>query len=367
MLLEMPSLSFNHFLFWCSTETNFMILKDLMEEKQLNLNQPLLSVRRFASTMASESKKTDNSLARLPPSPAYKSELKSGPVRSAGTVPFVWEKAPGRPKDQTKSHTHAVEHPPITPNPPPGKVSKVKQQDFDAVSKGTSVTDMRCGSNVSNSQSIIAYLDREEIKEKASSDSDDGDETFVDALDTLSRTESFFMSSSVNGMSGLDDQEVQPPESLLSNDQQARNFIIDRFLPAAKAMISETHQYASSRKPLFGQEQQKQVKKVVKAERSLPLNQHRPKTLPHCAQDTTDNCSRAGNYTATGCRLFPRLCLLNPIPGLRMEDPAQNHAVHGMQAKSIASHSETTKEVLICFYLLIFEFCYYFTSGVVLS
>ena len=50
-----------------------MMLKDLMEEKQLNLIQPLLSVRRFSSTFASETDhkgKSDNSLARLPLPPA---------------------------------------------------------------------------------------------------------------------------------------------------------------------------------------------------------------------------------------------------------------------------------------------------------
>lgn len=194
-----------------------------MEEKQLDFNQPLLSVRRYSSTVASETenkRKTENSLARLPPLPPYKSELKSGPVRNPGTVPFVWEQTPGRPKDEKKLQTTIVEQSPITPNLPPGRVLKAKREDTEKVSKGKRVTQATTGSTVSNSQSVTSmnkYVRKSEnlkeaMREKASSVSDDGDEAYQDALDTLSRTESFFMSCSVSGLSELDDQGFQPSE-----------------------------------------------------------------------------------------------------------------------------------------------------------
>ncbi|XP_020237144.1 uncharacterized protein LOC109816511 [Cajanus cajan] len=324
-------------------EANSMMLKDLMEEKQLNFNQPLLSVRRFSSTVASETdhkSKTDNPF--LPPPPAYKSDLKSVPVRNAGTVPFLWEKAPGRPKDESKLQAQAVEEPPIiTPNIPPGRVSHIRQQ---------SLADMRTGSTLSNSQSV-ASLDRKSTKyskddkEKGGFDSDDGDEAYEDALDILSRTDSFFMSCSVNGLSGWDEQEVQPCGSFSSD------FMIDRFLPAAKAMTSEAPQYAS-KKAHVGQEQQKQKKKELNTESSCPFNQHRPKALPYYNQDAdreesedeSDDCNENENYTTTTCGRFPRFCLLNPITGLRMVDKVQRNAAHGMQPKSAASHIECTKE-----------------------
>ena len=176
-----------------------MMLKDLMEEKQLNLNQPLLSVRRFSSTLASKTDhkgKSDNSLARLPLPPAYKSELNSVPEKNAGNVPFVWEKASGRPKDESKLQTQDFEKPPFTSNFPLGRVSKTKQQ---------SLAKTRTGSTLSNSQSV-ASLDKKatkhskgETREKESFGSDDGDEAYEDARDSLSRTESFFMSCSVSG------------------------------------------------------------------------------------------------------------------------------------------------------------------------
>ncbi|KAK7290838.1 hypothetical protein RIF29_05569 [Crotalaria pallida] len=334
-----------------SQETNHMILKDIMEEKQLNFNRPLLSVRRFSTTVASETdykSNTYNSKAKPQHLPAYKSELTSGPVRNPGTVPFVWEKIPGRPKDESKSQTQDFELPPISPNLPPGRVSKLKQQDTDI--NGISITEMRTGSTVSNSRSVVSL--KEKIQEMSSSDSDDGSEVYLDACDTLSRTDSFSMSCSGLGLGGLDDQEVIQPSRSFSNDRQARDFMIDRFLPAAKAMTSETPQYASCRKPVIGPEQHKQVNKVVSAEKSHPFDQHKPKALQHYIQDiqkegskdVSEDCNGSENDTTTACGLFPRFCLLHPIPGLKMEDKVQSSEFHGMQAKSIASHNETTKE-----------------------
>ncbi|KAL5169580.1 hypothetical protein HKD37_11G031448 [Glycine soja] len=42
--------------------------------------------------------------------------------------------------------------------------------------------------------------------------------------------------------------------------------------------------------------------------------------------------------------LFPRFCLLNPMPVLRMVDKVQGNAAHRMQAKSVAYHIVSSKE-----------------------
>ncbi|KAL9322379.1 hypothetical protein ACSQ67_010432 [Phaseolus vulgaris] len=322
-----------------------MILKDLMEEKQLNFNQPLLSVRRFSSTVANETdrrSKTNNSLARLPRPPTYQSELKSVPVRNGGTVPFVWEKAPGKPKDESQLQAQAAEQPPFV-TPPLGRVSEIKQQ---------SVSEMRTGSTLSNSKRVasldkrVAKYSKEENMEKKSSYSDDGGESYKDAHDTLSRSESFFVSCRVTGW---EEQEAQSYGSFSSDHQQARDFRIDRFLPAAKASASGASHYVY-KKAFVGQEQQKQKKREENEESSHPLNQHRPKALRNYIQDIdreeseneSDDCNEFERYTTTTCGLFPRFCLLNPIPGLRM-DKVQRNAAHRMQAKSGASHIGSTK------------------------
>ncbi|AES67384.2 DUF688 family protein [Medicago truncatula] len=292
------------------TETNFMLVRDLMEKKQLNLNRPLLSVRRVTSKIASESdnkrKSTDN------PLPYYKSELNSGPVRNAGAIPFQWEKTPGKPKDM-------------------------------------SVIEEGIGSTVSNPQNT-ACLDKKVIKHESEedgieekvnsdSDSDDGDESFQDACDTLSRTESFVTRCS---MSVYDDHEAQVnPYGSFSGDEKARDFMIDRFLPAAKAIISENSQRASKKPVLIGQGQKKQPWKIGSAEKSSPLNQHRPKSLRHKEGGILESDGSQNFPTnTTACGLFPHFCLSNPMPGVRTENKVQNNA----GCNSTASPIETKKE-----------------------
>ncbi|XP_039686746.1 uncharacterized protein [Medicago truncatula] len=287
-----------------------MLVRDLMEKKQLNLNRPLLSVRRVTSKIASESdnkrKSTDN------PLPYYKSELNSGPVRNAGAIPFQWEKTPGKPKDM-------------------------------------SVIEEGIGSTVSNPQNT-ACLDKKVIKHESEedgieekvnsdSDSDDGDESFQDACDTLSRTESFVTRCS---MSVYDDHEAQVnPYGSFSGDEKARDFMIDRFLPAAKAIISENSQRASKKPVLIGQGQKKQPWKIGSAEKSSPLNQHRPKSLRHKEGGILESDGSQNFPTnTTACGLFPHFCLSNPMPGVRTENKVQNNA----GCNSTASPIETKKE-----------------------
>ncbi|KAK2370754.1 hypothetical protein QL285_083771 [Trifolium repens] len=276
-----------------------------MEKNKLNLNQPILSVRRVKSTIASESndkrKSTDNSLARLPP---------SGPVR-VGAIPFQWEKTPGKPKD-------------------------------------ISVIENEIGSNVFSSQNVVSFdkkvilheSGKEGIEEKVGSDSDDGDESFQDARDTLSRTESFFMGGR---MSLYDDHEVQvlQPNGSFLSDEKARDFMIDRFLPAAKAMISETHQYAS-KKPIVGQGQQKPLWKIGSTEKSSPLNQHRLKSLRH-KEGVVFESDDSENYTAnaTACGLLPHFCLLNPENEQNAGPPYQRGC-----GESLACESPTVEKTV---------------------
>jgi len=334
-----------------------------MEEKQLDFDQPLLSVRRISSTVASENenkRKPDKAVPKRPPLPFYKSDLKSGPVSNPGTVPFVWEKTPGRPKTESRPQAQAVEGPSVAPKLPPGRVLKADQQDSDKVPKVTSVTQPRTECSVSDSQHAASLDDKvtkhespKEVIEKENSGSDNEDETYLDALDTLSRTESFFMSCSVSGLSEWDDQEVQPSGSF-SADQQARDFMIDRFLPAAKAMASETPSLQHhSRKPLVTLQQPKLVRKVVTGANARPLNEKWQKVLPHYAQDIgreesedeSDDNDGYENYAPKVCGLFPRFCILNPVPGLRMEGKIPSSKGQGVQNKATASHRRTAKEV----------------------
>lgn len=100
-----------------------MTLGNLMEEKQLDLNQPFLSVRRYSSNPApseaqDQRRKASSSLHKLPALPRYKPELKSGPVSKPRRVPFVWGKIPGNPKKEKELNIVALESCPGAPKPP---------------------------------------------------------------------------------------------------------------------------------------------------------------------------------------------------------------------------------------------------------
>lgn len=314
-----------------------------MDDKQLDFNQPLLSVRRFSSTPIAElddKMKADNVLHRIPPHPSYKSELKSGPIRSPGAVPFLWEQFPGRPKDESKLQNR----PPVAPKLPPGRITNVKQVILEKDSENPSLTRSQKVNGLSSHQQNVLCLDKDENKDgscknekdEESCESEDGDEAYVDALDTLSRSESFFLNCSLSGLSELDGAGPEP-SGTFSMDVQTRDFMMGRFLPAAKAVASETPQHSSRRQPL---ELPKQVTKVISRDKQPPSYQYRPGSLQNYTQyegegesdDEDDDHDEPEDLSVKMCGMFPRfkgsLCLLNPIPGMRGKS-----RIH-MQAKS---------------------------------
>lgn len=320
-----------------------MLLKNLMEDKQLNLNQPFLSVRRVSPTVASgsdETKKTEYSLPTVTHPPRYKSELKSGPVRNPGVVPFRWEQSPGKPKYESKRQIRSTEKPPIAPKLPPGRKLK-DNQESDKAHESQNVSESETGNaqlstpscmnldkKVEKIESIDCSKDMKQDKEKC--ESEDVDEVYMDALNTLSRTESFFGNCSVSGLSGLDEPEAKPLATSLT-DPQARDFMIDRFLPAAKAMASEktleTPHYAPRKQPAV-QEQPRQLKKVVNGDKRPQLRYGPSFALRYSQfhdnyeEESDDDSCYDGNLPYKACGLLPRFCLkssfclMNPVPGM---------------------------------------------------
>lgn len=353
-----------------------MLLKNLMEDKQLNLNQPFLSVRRVSPTVASgtdETKKTEYSLPTMAHPPRYKSELKSGPVRNPGVVPFRWEQSPGKPKYESKRQIRATEKPPIAPRLPPGRKLK-DNQDSDKAHESQCVSESQTGNaqhstpsfmnldeKVKKIESIDCSNDMKQDKEKC--ESEDVDEVYMDAPNTLSRTESFFVNCSVSGLSGLDEAEAKPSGTSLT-DPQARDFMIDRFLPAAKAMASEktleTPHYAPRKQPAV-QEQPRQLKKVVNGD-NRPQLRYGPSFALRYSQfhdnyeeESDDDSCYDGNLPSKVCGLLPRFCLkssfclMNPIPGMsaRTRVPMSPASRTQTGSSSTASCSGSENEVSI--------------------
>lgn len=326
-----------------------------MEEKQLDFNAPLMSVRRFTSTTAlnTDSKRVEKFLPKKPPLPSYKPELKSGPVRNPGAVPFLWEQIPGRPKDGSGLRPNNPELHPLVPKLPPGKIvgakqpssaksTEEKEPEALTVIKPLQNDNFKGLPDVFSSNGNETSLDRSErdFKEEHTPTLEDhNDDAFSDAPDTLSHTESFSMNCSLSGLSSLDGLELKPSRSA-SIDPQAWDFMMDRFLPAAKAMASESPQYASRKQPVV-REPVRSVREVNDGDgdrQPLPFGddrqplhhqyqpyartQHSQAEVEEASDDDEEDYDDLDNLTASG--VLPRFCLknslflLNPVPGMKI-------------------------------------------------
>ncbi|KAK6141222.1 hypothetical protein DH2020_025019 [Rehmannia glutinosa] len=293
-----------------------------MDDKKLNFNQPLLSVRRYpptATSRRSDQAKTDNSHPVIPRLPPHRSELKSGPLRNPGAVPFLWEHTPGQPKQDTKPQTYNIDKPPIAPKLPPGRSPKANREHSQTVHSISTSDNKRQTVDVPRDENIKNIeRSKETTEEKESSDSGDSDEAYVDALETLSRTESFFVNCSMSGLSGTDDLDVNPSRSF-SKDLQAQEFMMDRFLPAAKAMASE--------------------------------NPHFAKRYSHYEEEEeSDDEYDEREHLRGVCGLLPRFCLksslglLNPVPGISVRTRVPMSSANKVQPRSSSAGSYSEAE-----------------------
>ncbi|XP_050224737.1 uncharacterized protein LOC126674344 [Mercurialis annua] len=324
-----------------------------MEERRLNFNIPLLSVRR-STTPTRSSARNDEKVNEIENSQLNRQRTLASPdcgldqVTEPVAVPFMWEKIPGRRKDNrmhdSKSHEDAprkalsvVKH--IEDKKPEDRVLIRPQINAKSFNKTTS------GLNCS--------------KEEANEDNDDEDaeDAYSDALDTLSPTDSFSMNCSFSGVSGFD-SKVAKPSGTHSTDQHTRDFMMNRFLPAAKAMTLEPPHYAGRRQSVSG-EQPKQIVKVIPRDKTPPVIRNELRNIPpYYHQDkeedeTEDECDNFSDYsskiTAKGCSFLPRLCiknslyLLNPVPGLKVKTQTSGSSVRDVKklTKAIFSRSQS--------------------------
>ncbi|PWA43145.1 hypothetical protein CTI12_AA407660 [Artemisia annua] len=261
-----------------------------MEDKKLNFNRPLLSVRRNPSKLANIQKdarrKNDTSAPTLLPNPSYKSELHSGPLRDAGTVPFVWEQSPGRPKDERQQQKY-----PIVPKLPPGRISRPKKQDLDIT------TNEANGLRKDPSESSKDSRSRDD-------DHDSHDDVFMDSLDILPQ----------------DEYVPKVPQPV-----------------PRKEMIKE--------KP-------REVKKVVNRENEKPQLTYGPNFLQLNDNDDEDSESdfdEHENMSFKVCGLLPQFCLkgsiglLNPVPGLSVRTKMPVSSTNRRRAASSSANSQPAR------------------------
>ncbi|XP_051129078.1 uncharacterized protein LOC127249993 [Andrographis paniculata] len=322
-----------------------------MEKRQLDFNAPILSARRYSSPSRSTELVPRKAPEKANPDrqqslPANKFGWENEEVTKPAAVPFHWEQIPGRPKDELSSQAPTPEE---TPRLPPARVSDAIRRNSGESprlpsGRGSGQSRYNSGErsvdhNVQKSQvESFSYADHAMLLEKLNeslnckdeSDSESEDDAYSDALDTLSVGESHSVNYSVSGLSGYHSSGVKPAGTFCV-DEQTRDLMMNRFLPAAKAAVVETPQYVAKKSQVANVET-KVVRKAVSGEITKPLSKENvSNTLPYYSQyiDYTESEDDDQDHKIPVKKpgkvwgILPRfcvknsLCLLNPLPVMK--------------------------------------------------
>ncbi|XP_059668041.1 uncharacterized protein LOC132313337 [Cornus florida] len=169
--------------------------------RKLDFNAPLLSTRRATGviTTSAEMSRTDS----------------LGTSRGiCDRVPFLWELAPGKPKD-ADTHDDMVVPPPKLP---PGRWHMPKEDQLR-----DNPDDDGCDGDIDDDDNFN------------DNDYDNNDDDFSDAMDIFSLAESVDFAEKVNGLGGAN-LEIEEYRST----HQSPSFMLRRFLPDATALAASS-------------------------------------------------------------------------------------------------------------------------------
>ncbi|KAF8053833.1 hypothetical protein N665_1371s0004 [Sinapis alba] len=313
-----------------------------MAETKLNLEAPLLSTRRMQKTSAvsvrrnktydfthDDSKTNDHSSSSVP---VLVTEMGLDHFTDSASVPFTWEQAPGRLKGYDPTSQEV-----FTPCLPPGKVI-----DGNLISsKGKQVDE----------------------EEKESED------VFSDARDTLSPKDSVSVNHSISGVSGYGIVAEKKKTLNPSEDPQSRDFMLNRFLPAAKAMTMEQPHYALNRKPSsYMSEPTLQIRDLVPVEKRQNSNRYDESIVLPCYdhQDIDDEESKEDDdldgevseyayLPRRGCGMLPQLCfkeslgMLNTVSGFKTKHKSSpsHDQVKSSKVSQLKSRFQSVKQLAL--------------------
>ncbi|RZR91476.1 hypothetical protein BHM03_00019591 [Ensete ventricosum] len=351
------------------------MVKNLMEDKKLDFDAPLLSVRRLSAEAAAAAASSSSTVppaygsgesgTKPPPRrfslPFYRSELKSGPVCNPGVVPFVWEQTPGQPKSGGgRRPTDKELHSSREATAPPAKLgSSVRTHKAAAFhpSEGAAASPEAAKEKDLKAVNRSQQQPTQAPDNTNNNDDDDDDDVFMDAPDALSRTESFLMNCSVSGLSSF--REHLEPSSRASREPQVQDFMMARFLPAAQALASGSPQYTFRKAATPAREPTRATDRLMSENlRRSPLLLHhrRPShsTDDDGEEDDDDDYDDHGRTPSGACGLLPKfslkssLCLFNPFPGMKHRGrhlpPPRRREIHRPQIKnSSQGEDEGTK------------------------
>ncbi|CAH8355435.1 unnamed protein product [Eruca vesicaria subsp. sativa] len=310
-----------------------------MAERKLNLEAPLLSTRRMQKTSAVSVRRNktfdfthDSKTNDVSSSSVLVPEMGLDHFTDSASVPFTWEQAPGRLKGNDSTPQQV-----FTPCLPPGK----------AVTR--------------NLSSKGKQVDEEEESE----------DVFSDARDTLSPKDSFSVKHSISGVSGYGVVAEKKKTLKTTEDPQSRDFMLNRFLPAAKAMTVEQSHYALNRKPSsFMAEPTLQVRDLVPVEKRqnsnrydesivLPFYDHQHIDDEESNEEEEDDAdgevSEYAYLPRRGCGMLPQLCfkeslgMLNTVPGFKTKHKPSlsQDQVKSSKVSQLKSRFQSVKQLAI--------------------
>ncbi|CAA0817761.1 Unknown protein [Striga hermonthica] len=185
---------------------------------------------------------------------------------------------------------------------------------------------------------FLGFLRKNLIADESENSGTENDEedTYSDAINALSLNES----CSVSGVSGSHGTGVRP-SGTFSVDKQTRDFMMSRFLPAAKAVVVlETPQYVAKKPSVVGRKDEEIVKvkkNFVSGEITRPLVRKygSAEVLPYYGRYGFDNeeseddeDEKIGRVPVKKpgkkwgiipriCSVKSSMCLLNPLPAMK--------------------------------------------------
>lgn len=216
----------------------------------------------------------------------------------------------------------------------PKKLTDEDIKTSESLSGSVLVQDM--GLNQVHESASVSFKEENE-------DDDDGD-VFTDALDTLSLKHS--ISSVV--------------EAMPSEDSQPRDYMMNRFLPAAKSMTVEQQQqpqYALKRQPLsFMSEPMRQIRDIVPDERRATPKRYEscitPPSYYHgiddedSEEDSSDDDETSEYLSKRGCGMMsPQICLKNSLGMLSSVRTSNHDQVKLSKVAQLKSRFQSVKQV----------------------
>ncbi|KAL5053779.1 hypothetical protein RYX36_034461 [Vicia faba] len=265
----------------------------MVNEGKLNINAPLVSVRRSVCT------------------PTSSTEVKTKILANSAQV---------LPCNKSEMIQNQVTKPVVVP-------------------KTTSLRD------ILNKVDHEKGIEDEKVTNLEEDDDDDEDDAFSDALETLSSTESLCVS-------GLDNLDANKCRTSSNDDKQAQDFMMNRFLPAAKAMTLQPHQHAPRKQSVLLE--QPSTKLVSDEKKFYVNNMAITDIIPYTGQyeeeeseseeESDHETDDHANISAKGCGLFPSsciknsLCLLNPMPEAKTDNHIPMWSSYEVEKPNKSSH-----------------------------